>query len=710
MKMGRERAARFLLAGALAFALLGQYYFAHRRDYFWDGVLLYAVAVTLFLSLVRREERPAGPGWLARLGQQLGWGRRSWALVGLAGLCAAVTVRLISSGPQSYWPAFGFWVAGMGLFMAAFVRWPGWRPLARRWGGWLVANRQEIAIVGGLTLVALALRAFDLGHIPWLLHDDEGAFGWEARRVLSGVQPNMFTVGYLDHPTLFFFIQALSLRLFGGTVAGLRAVSAIAGALTVPALYLFVRSLLGGEALRPALKHRAERAKSPAGTVVQPEELCSFSAMALASRSGLRRLALMAAALLAVSHYHVHYSRLALNNVWDPLWACLIFFLLNEGRRRSRAWLYALAGIALGLSLYFYASSRLTLLLVAILLGYDMLTTEQFWRKGAAHVTVLVTGALLAYLPFLLFLKGHAYAFLIAGQRISILGPGRWLATQQAATGRSAISLLAEQFTRTLLAFNYYPDRMVSRLYNPGVPLLDFVSGILFVFGLVYATSRLRERGYFLLSAWFWLIIVFCGTLVEKPPGSPRLILISPVLSVLAAVGLAGLLDVARRALSLKQPTVERVALVVLTLVAALNVHFYFWQYTPSRRFGTFRMEQTNAIGHYLAQTSPLPSGGSEGGKGPRRAYIVGPPHIFFKYNIGFVSDADGVDVTAPVTDPTTFVAGDRDAVFVFVPERLGELDVVRRFYPGGRLRTFTDEVSHDTLFVAYEVESEELR
>ena len=169
------------------------------------------------------------------------------------------------------------------------------------------------------------------------------------------------------------------------------------------------------------------------------------------------------------------------------------------------------------------------------------------------------------------------------------------------------------------------------------------------------------------------------------------------MLAVLAAVGLHGLLVVGQRALSLKRATVERVALVVLALVAALNVYLYFWQYTPSRKFGTFRMEQTNAIGHYLRGL----------GDGPRRAYIVGPPHVFFKYIISFISDADGMDVSDPVTDPTAFVADDRDAVFVFVPERIAELDVVRRFYPDGRLWTFTDEASDDTLFVAYEVRKE---
>ena len=45
-----------------------------------------------------------------------------------------------------------------------------------------------------------------------------------------------------------------------------------------------------------------------------------------------------------------------------------------------------------------------------------------------------------------------------------------------------------------------------------------------------------------------------------------------------------------------------------------------------------------------------------------------------------------------------------RRAVFVFLPERQGDLEIVRQVYPAGLLREFKDSKGR-LLFVSYEVE-----
>ncbi|MER3458933.1 MAG: hypothetical protein C4309_10175 [Chloroflexota bacterium] len=47
------------------------------------------------------------------------------------------------------------------------------------------------------------------------------------------------------------------------------------------------------------------------------------------------------------------------------------------------------------------------------------------------------------------------------------------------------------------------------------------------------------------------------------------------------------------------------------------------------------------------------------------------------------------VDVLEPLTGPPTFVDPSREAVFVFLPSRRGELQWVRQAYPQGRVREF---------------------
>jgi 4-amino-4-deoxy-L-arabinose transferase-like glycosyltransferase len=89
-----------------------------------------------------------------------------------------------------------------------------------------------------------------------------------------------------------------------------------------------------------------------------------------------RRAGLLAALLLATYPPHIHFSRLALNNIADPLFGVLALALLAAGlRQRSRRALW-LGGMALGLTAYFYEGGRLfypllTLLwLPALILAY----------------------------------------------------------------------------------------------------------------------------------------------------------------------------------------------------------------------------------------------------------------------------------------------------------------------------------------------------
>ena len=56
MKRGRGVSGLLLLIGSV-FALLGQFYFAYRREYVWDGVLFWCIAIYSFGLLLWRMTR-----------------------------------------------------------------------------------------------------------------------------------------------------------------------------------------------------------------------------------------------------------------------------------------------------------------------------------------------------------------------------------------------------------------------------------------------------------------------------------------------------------------------------------------------------------------------------------------------------------------------------------------------------------------------------
>jgi len=205
-----------------------------------------------------------------------------------------------------------------------------------------IFDRLDWLIVGAITGVALALRLYRLNDFLPTMHGDEGEMGMLALLALhgptSGISPMplpLFTTAFLDHPTLFHYFQAGAMWLFGESLTGLRTLSAIFGALCVPVVYGI-------------------------------------------GRIGWGRVAGIAAGwLLAISHLHIQYSRIALNNI-ETVWfmAFFILMLLLAAERTCRVQTLAVdgntqrgqligplvpyiwAGLAMGFSQYFYYGSR----------------------------------------------------------------------------------------------------------------------------------------------------------------------------------------------------------------------------------------------------------------------------------------------------------------------------------------------------------------
>ena len=511
---GRRAAVLILLAAALGLAALGQFYFLDRRDYLWDGVVFHGLAALCFVLAWRQavvRERTSRRAWFARL-QPRAWARNRTgptAFMSL-GLFLSFAATLLSQG-RKWNQATGdiviFWLLGLGAVLAA-VLWPASssvrladlrlrRPTLTR-KAWL-----EIATVLGLTILAFMLRIAALESIPYTLGGDEAWFGLTARQVLSGELQNPFVTAYVSMPTLFYWPISWAMRLVGDGVTGLRLPAALVGTATVPILYFFARHLWG------------------------------------------RRLAVISALFLATYDYHIHYSRLGTNNIWDPFLVLLTLWFLDIGLSTSdetkRTRFFTLSGLVMGLSVYFYTGARFLPLLAAIYLAFFWVTGRAArGRREAAKglawpLLMLVLAFLVVAGPMLSYARSHPDDWNARINQVGIIQSG-WLAREPELTGKSTVSILAEQFLRAAGAFHVFPDRTV--WYGADRPLLGFLAGLFAVLGMAWALFRWRERRYFLLLIWFWGVIVSGGMLTESPPSSQRLLIAIPAVALLVAVGL----------------------------------------------------------------------------------------------------------------------------------------------------------------------------
>lgn len=697
----QNRVGRWLLLiGALVFAVLGQFYFARKPENFWDGVVFYAVAVFCFLLLVQRARGdtavPAASRspWSAALVV-----RTVLVVMALSSgvLAVARSARLsedLALG-GSAWPVFWTWISAMALYLAAFTRLPRFttsrwasrtradeeqlplRPLllafdqapgarARRC---LAVNGWELGLVLLLLLGALVLRAWRIDVIPWTLGGDEGSQGLWARDVLANRLPSMFDLGWLSVPNMSFYWQAAWFKLLGDGVVGLRLPWAVVGVLTVLGTYLLVRKLFD------------------------------------------RSLAFLTAFLLATYHFHIHYSRLGSNQIADPLfmvWA-LYFLVLGWNRKAAGAveaqagprWAWALSGVIAGLGFYFYAGSRQVLVIMLAVLAWAALTDRDFLSNQMSNLLVLLGGFLVSVGPMALVAIRDPNNFNARVNAVGIFQSG-WLEREMQVTGRSAASLLAEQFRKAFLAFNLYKDRV--SWYGPRtIPLMDFTASIFFVFGLAASVARMLKWRYAVFVIWFIVVIVLGGALTENTPSSQRLVSSAVPAVFFVALALQKLAAALRDLLRWPEFGRHAMAVALAAVLAFVSVRFYFGDYQASWVYGNANAEVATRVGYYLRDLGP---GWEE--------YFFGVPRMYADFgSTPFI--AKGVpliDVWDPLNAPPTFADSGLKKVFVFLPERLDELTWVRQAYPDGVEepvhRIDIDEAPGDQLpllFVAYRVE-----
>lgn len=394
---------------------------------------------------------------------------------------------------------------------------------------------QEWLLIIGLFLVALVPRVVALDtlvrslvdELPWV--DGIRNFWWrgdvELLRPMSTVFP--FT-------SIFPYWEAGAVEIFGHGFFGLRIVSSVLGALTVVALYALARHLFD------------------------------------------RTTALIAAILLAFFPPHIHFSRLALLNMADPLPGTLAFAWAVRGLRYNRRLDWALAGVALGATHYFFEAGRLLYTpLMIIWLGWLMLT----WRdaEGRSSLRACLRGIGVMILAALLVALPVYYVFNAQGEALA----GRLNQSAQSSefisnvlSGSQPIDDLARQALTPLLMYVNRPESVA--YYGGDQPLI--LTGIvpLFLLGVAYVLMRPRQPSILLI---LWLLATAAGnTLLKDPAVSARYVVALPALALLIALGLR--VTVTRLAEMVRSPALahllRRLVPLAVVVMCVVQVIYYF--------------------------------------------------------------------------------------------------------------------------------------
>jgi len=384
-------------------------------------------------------------------------------------------------------------------------------------------------------LVAAALRLPALAAIPPGVHYDEAAYGLNAGDIgLRGDRP-IFIPAFTGREPLYLYVAGGMARALGNTLFALRLTSAFFGLLTIAATYWLGREMLAD-----------------------------------------RRIALLAAALLAISFWHVLFSRLGFRVISQPLLQALAVAALFRGLRGGRwSWLW-LAGLLVGLSAYTYLAARLFPVLLAFAL-LPLLLDPDTRRLRLRQLTFVALVAFLTALPLLAWFYFNPDAF--------------WVRIGQVAPGAEGLSL-TESLSRSFAMFFLRGDPYL-RFNLPGRPLFNFVTGGLLLLGWLFCLWRYRRFPYdwqraavlLLLLAPLVMILPTALATNEIVPSNLRALGLIPFVFFLPPIGLIPLLrGVERR--GGRPPLTHAVSLIVLFVLLGGGIYtqyLYFnrWAVQP---------------------------------------------------------------------------------------------------------------------------------
>jgi len=541
------------------------------------------------------------------------------------------------------WLAIVAWLAGIFLVML---------------GGWKQNEKAPrlnlklllpIFLLGG---IAFLIRGIDTTHIPHVLSGDEASSGLAAVEFITGRVNNIFTLGWSSFPSLFYAIQSFPIRILGQTIPALRLLSAFGGGLTVCAVFLVAREMFGD------------------------------------------LVGLAAGIYLAAFHFHVNFSRIGMNNIWDGFWFVVTLGLFWKGWQSERRAFFLWAGLSLGLSQYFYMSARI--LPVVVWIWFFLVCLFDRTRFNRLRVDFLLGNlvAIVVFIPLGIFFIIHSANFIAPIERVSIFGD--WMVRTVNITGMPPWKIVLEQLRLGVFGFTYVNIRY---WYNPGVPLLRPVSATLFILGLILLMRKPKDSRSLLLGLWL-LVFIFLVSFSESTPASQRLVGVSGAVAIIIGYGAMETLSVLGQLSPRLAKAFIYLGLCLIVITGLDDLRFYFLEYEPSSDFGG----DHTLIAQNLADLL-------KGRSSEWEVLFFGAPQMGYRSIMSLsylVPQIRGVDMPGSwgaLNNPTP--TSDH-LVFVFLPDHAADLASVQLDYPDGKLREIQRRYpNYGVLYWTYEVSSE---
>jgi hypothetical protein len=515
-------------------------------------------------------------------------------------------------------------------------------------------SRVKWFLLAAIVLLAAFFRLYRIDSLPPGDGYDPAYYGVDALEFLRGTPLSIMLPP--NREPLFSYLVTVNFLLFGASATTIHLTSALVGLLTVPAVYLAAEALLANQ--EGALK-----------SWIGPA----------------------AALMVAISYWHLNWSRYGVRAILVPLCVAVTFTFLWRGLRTGAFHSFLLCGVSLGLSMYTYQAARL--LPVLVIFGF----VTAVWERGAItkrdwlHLIVVVGVALLVFAPLGLHFATDPTSF---SHRIE-----EALVVQEERSATSNLQAVVDQTLDALLAFSFVGDGTPYSTI-PGRPSLNPFFSALFLLGIGISLRRIGKPRYlFLLSSL--VVMTVPAMLAGKGPTAKRAIGALPAVATLIAVGGLAPLATLQRRLGDRSPAWARRLKAAWGVVVVCGFAYsgivtyrdYFIRWASNPNLPTHFEAGISAIGDYMRDLPP----GEQVYTSPEP-----PSHPAIRFHSGLRDDIRGYNGRVCLVVPRTTTA---QTTYVIVPGKDGKsLDLLRRTFPQGAVTDQQSVVGDEPYFVAYQI------
>lgn len=345
-----------------------------------------------------------------------------------------------------------------------------------------------------ILLLATFLRFYQLDMIPFGLYPDEAANGQDIIRMMDGNDHRAIYDTNGPRESLFFYAQGFfvwigkvfNIEALNFTPLALRVAPAIIGVLTVLGVYLLGKEMFN------------------------------------------KNIGLLASATMAVSAWHIQFSRNGFRAIMLPMALSFMFYFFFKAYKEGKLKDYLWFAVFMAMGFYTYLSIRMLPLVFMAFVAWVLVFDKKFIKENIKNL--IYAGGLFLVLLIPLFISFAGDISLLAGRAsTSIFNPdlneGSWLMA------------LWKSIYGELTMFNLWGDPNFRHNLG-GSAMLDVITGIFFWIGIVLSVLRFKKLEYFILITWFGAMSLPMVLTAEGIPHALRLVGTMPVVFIWIALGI----------------------------------------------------------------------------------------------------------------------------------------------------------------------------